>query len=114
MVRGAVFADACTMETETRKFKRSSGDRVIAGVAGGLGRYFNIDPVVVRIAFVVLAFFGGAGLLAYFLAWLGVPSDDSEKESFDAAALARRLGLVIGLVALTGVALVGGFFGAAS
>src|SRR3954451_4776081 len=100
MVGDGLFADACTMETETRKFKRSSGDRVIAGVAGGLGRYFNIDPVVVRIAFIVLSFFGGAGLLAYFLAWLLVPSDDSGKEAFDAAALVRRLGIVLGVVAL--------------
>jgi signal transduction histidine kinase/phage shock protein PspC (stress-responsive transcriptional regulator) len=44
---------------------RSSSDRVLTGVAGGLGERLGIDPVVVRLAFVVLAFAGGVGLLAY-------------------------------------------------
>jgi phage shock protein PspC (stress-responsive transcriptional regulator) len=126
MVETGVFADASTMTTQTttpqpeppeapasRRLTRSSSDRVIAGVAGGLGRYFSIDPVVVRIAFIVGAFFGGAGLIAYGAAWLLVPSDGSSHGS-DAAGVARRLGIGIALLALTGVAVVGGFWGAAS
>src|SRR6476659_7744625 len=62
----------------SRQLTRSSSDRVIAGVAGGLGRYFNIDPVVVRIAFIVLTFVGGAGFVAYGAAWLLVPTDTGE------------------------------------
>jgi phage shock protein PspC (stress-responsive transcriptional regulator) len=98
----------------SRRLTRSSGDRVIAGVAGGLGRYFSIDPVVVRIAFIVGAFFGGAGLIAYGAAWLLVPSDNGASRGSDAAGVARRLGIGLGMLVLTGVAVIAGFAGAAS
>lgn len=127
MVERGVFADAWTMTTATtelppeppeapssRRLTRSSSDRVIAGVAGGLGRYFSIDPVVVRIAFIVGAFFGGAGVIAYGAAWLLVPSDDGSSRGSNAAGVARRLGIGLGLLVLIGVAIVGGFAGAAS
>ena len=48
-----------------KRLERSRADRVIGGVCGGLGDYFDVDPVIFRIAFVVLAFVGGAGLLLY-------------------------------------------------
>jgi phage shock protein PspC (stress-responsive transcriptional regulator) len=87
---------------------------VIAGVAGGLGRYFSIDPVVVRIAFIVGTFFGGAGVIAYLAAWLLVPSDDGSSRGSDAAGVARRLGIGLGMLVLTGAAVIAGFAGAAS
>jgi phage shock protein PspC (stress-responsive transcriptional regulator) len=59
------------------RLTRSTNDRMIAGVAGGLGRYAGIDPVIVRILLVVLILFGGAGLLLYLAAVLLVPSDDT-------------------------------------
>src|SRR5881227_96383 len=108
MVGRALFAHALTMTTAattpptepepplSKRLTRSSGDRVIAGVAGGLGRYFAIDPVVIRVAFIVLIFFGGAGLIAYGAAWLIVPSDKPGAREMDAAGIARRLGMVIG------------------
>src|SRR4051794_41937486 len=58
-----------------RRLTRSSSDRVLAGVAGGLGRYFDIDPIIFRIGFVVLTLAGGAGVLAYLAAWVLVPED---------------------------------------
>lgn len=58
-----------------RSLRRSRDDRVIAGVAGGLGRYLGVDPVVVRVAFVVLALFGGSGVLAYLVGWLVIPEE---------------------------------------
>jgi phage shock protein PspC (stress-responsive transcriptional regulator) len=58
-----------------RRLTRSSSDRVLGGVAGGLGRYFDIDPIIFRIGFVVLTIAGGAGILAYLAAWLFVPED---------------------------------------
>src|SRR5215203_4965622 len=58
-----------------RRVTRSSSDRVLGGVAGGLGRYFDIDPIIFRIGFVVLTLAGGAGILAYVAAWLLVPAD---------------------------------------
>lgn len=59
-----------------RRFLRSRDDRVIAGVAGGLGKYFDIDPVIIRIAAVVSIFFGGLGVIAYLLTAIVVPADD--------------------------------------
>jgi phage shock protein PspC (stress-responsive transcriptional regulator)/predicted membrane protein len=52
---------------------------MIAGVAGGIGEYFGIDPVLVRIGFVALALLGGAGLIVYPVAWLLVPDADGRQ-----------------------------------
>ena len=50
---------------------------MIAGVAGGIGAYFGIDSVLVRIAFIVLTFLGGAGPFLYLIGWLALPQEDS-------------------------------------
>lgn len=62
----------------TRRLQRRRHDRVIAGVAGGLGDYFGIDPVIVRLAFVAATIAGGTGIIAYFAAWLLVPEAPAE------------------------------------
>jgi len=59
-----------------RLLRRSSRDRMVAGVAGGIGEYFDIDPVLVRIAFVAATLFAGTGLILYPIAWLVVPGPD--------------------------------------
>jgi len=51
---------------------RSRSERMLGGVCGGLGQYFNVDPVWLRLAFVVLAL-GGAGVLAYLILWIVIP-----------------------------------------
>src|SRR5207253_3966229 len=56
-----------------KRLYRRTDDKVIAGVASGLGDYFNVDPVIVRIAFVLLAIAGGLGILAYGVMWWIVP-----------------------------------------
>jgi phage shock protein C len=56
---------------------RSETNKVIAGVAGGLGEYFAIDPTIVRILFVLLFFFSGTGLLIYIVLWIVMPKEDS-------------------------------------
>jgi phage shock protein C len=58
--------------TQPRLF-RSGTDKVIAGVCGGLAQYFNIDPALVRLAFVVFALVGGASVLLYIVLWIAVP-----------------------------------------
>ena len=60
------------------RLRRSTTNRYVAGVAGGLGRHFNIDPTIIRVLLVVLTFFGGAGLLVYGACWLFVPEDNRE------------------------------------
>ena len=59
----------------TRKLYRSKTDRKIAGVCGGLAQYFNIDPTLIRVVFVVLAVLGGSGLLLYLALWIIVPNE---------------------------------------
>ena len=64
--------------TENRaSLRRNTGDRMIAGVAGGISEHFGIDPVIVRIGFIALTFLGGAGLALYLVGWLAVPRDTS-------------------------------------
>jgi phage shock protein PspC (stress-responsive transcriptional regulator) len=56
---------------------RSSTDRKIGGVAAGLARHLDIDPVLVRVGFAVSILFSGAGLIAYLVMLAVVPSDDA-------------------------------------
>jgi len=58
------------------RVRRSTTDRHLGGVAGGIAAYFGVDPVLVRIAFVVAAFAGGTGVIAYLIAWAAIPEDD--------------------------------------
>ena len=67
-----------------RRPRRSTGDRKIAGVAGGLGRAFGIDPILIRVVFVVLTVFGGFGGLLYVLGWLLLPADGDEVSAAEA------------------------------
>ncbi len=62
----------------SRRPRRSTTDRKIAGVAGGLGRAIGVDPVLVRVAFVVFTIFGGFGALLYVLGWLLLPADGDQ------------------------------------
>jgi phage shock protein PspC (stress-responsive transcriptional regulator) len=57
----------------TRRLTRRMDDRLIAGVASGLGAYFNVDPVVFRVGFVALTLAGGVGALIYLLCWIILP-----------------------------------------
>jgi phage shock protein PspC (stress-responsive transcriptional regulator) len=82
---------------EPKRLTRSRSDRVVGGVCGGLGRYFNVDPLFFRIGVVVLAFVGGAGLLAYLAALLLVPSD-GEDAPVAPGAQGRNRALVIAAV----------------
>ncbi|HEY1074636.1 MAG TPA: PspC domain-containing protein [Patescibacteria group bacterium] len=54
---------------------RSRDNRVIGGVAGGLGEYFDLDPIVIRLLFVLLAVGGGSGVLIYIIAWILMPEE---------------------------------------
>jgi phage shock protein PspC (stress-responsive transcriptional regulator) len=56
-----------------KRLYRSNDDRKIAGVCGGLGQYFDLDPVFFRLVFLALLCFGGMGLLAYLAMWIMVP-----------------------------------------
>jgi phage shock protein PspC (stress-responsive transcriptional regulator) len=59
--------------------RRSYDDRMLGGVAGGLARYFGVDTMIVRIAFVVATVFGGAGIPLYLAGLLLIPEDGSDQ-----------------------------------
>jgi len=61
------------MDREPKRLYRSAGNRVLAGVCGGLGEYFNLDPTVVRVLFAFFAFAGGVGIVAYVALWIIIP-----------------------------------------
>lgn len=68
------------MAAEPRRVYRSTENRMLGGVAGGLGEYLAIDPVLIRIAFVALAF-TGVGVLAYVIAWIAIPEEPQGHEA---------------------------------
>src|SRR5690348_3588736 len=84
-----------------RLLRRSSDDRVAAGVAGGLGEYFGVDPVLFRVLIATAAFFGGAGVLAYLVAWLAIPEQGTVNAPIDRfIAWLRRRHVPVWLVAV--------------
>jgi phage shock protein C len=64
-----------------RKLYRSQADRRIAGVCGGLAKYLDLDPVLVRILMIVFALVSGAGFLFYILAWIFIPEEPPQDGS---------------------------------
>jgi phage shock protein PspC (stress-responsive transcriptional regulator) len=94
-----------------RRLLRSSNDRVIVGVAGGLGRYFGVDPVIFRIGFGLSILFGGLGAIAYLLLAIFVPTDGEPDAAQRVGGRLQAKGLwrALGLIAI-GVVVVGGLF----
>lgn len=67
------WRNAVKKTTPYRKLWRSRTDRKIAGICGGLGHYFAIDPIWIRVLFVIFFLTGGAALIAYLILWLLIP-----------------------------------------
>ena len=92
--------DTTTLEeAPPRRLVRVHDGRWLGGVAAGLGRYFDVNPLIYRIAFAALAFAGGTGLLLYLAAWLVIPGEDREESiAVEALRLHRdRPWLVLGV-----------------
>ena len=90
--RGAVPPSGGTVPPPpVRRLYRLRNDRVVAGVASGLAAHLELDPVWVRLAFVVLAFIGGLGFLLYLVAWVVMPAADGLPIGAMAGPSARRL-----------------------
>ncbi len=59
----------------TKRLYRPRNDRMIAGVCAGIGNYLNIDPTLIRLGLLLLAIWGGGGILAYIIAWVVIPEE---------------------------------------
>jgi phage shock protein PspC (stress-responsive transcriptional regulator) len=89
--RQAAYQQATQLHQDLDKLRRSTSDRYIAGVAGGLGRHFNVDPTVIRVLLAVLTLFGGAGVLIYCACWAFVPEDVKDKANISIGSEARKI-----------------------
>lgn len=63
---------------EIKRLYRSRKERMIGGVCGGIAEYFNIDPTLVRLAWVVLGAAGGFVVVAYLIAWVIIPEEPGD------------------------------------
>lgn len=99
------------MSNNIKKLYRSKTNRIIFGVCGGLGEYFEIDPLIVRILFIVLSLAHGAGIIAYILLAIVVPeeggkvkkngdseSEEKAEEAKDGGAWIKNTKNIFGLI----------------
>jgi phage shock protein PspC (stress-responsive transcriptional regulator)/predicted membrane protein len=92
------MSEHITHTATVKRLERSSSDRMLAGVSGGLGRYFDLNPGIFRLGFIVLVLLGGAGILVYLAAALVIPNEG--EESIAARILAERRDRPVPLIAL--------------
>ena len=79
---------------------------MLAGVSGGLGEYFGVDPVLFRVLFATSAFFGGVGIIAYLVAWAVIPERGAQSAPLDGVARWMRQRRVPFGVAIAAAAIV--------
>ena len=99
----AVMSEHTVTQPYVKRLERSQTDKIIAGVSGGLGRYFDLSPAVFRLGFVALTLLGGAGVLVYIAAVFVMPKEGEER-SIAEDILAKRRDHPARLVALALVA----------
>lgn len=93
---------------KSKNLCRSNTDKVIGGVCGGLSNYLDIDSVLIRIAFVLLALFGGSGVLIYIILWVVMPAEkvfivsvdleEAEVEQVDIQPRRSNTSLIAGVI----------------
>lgn len=64
-----------------KRLYRSRTNKVIAGVCGGIGEYFDVDPVLIRLIWIMFVFIGLSGVLAYIIAWIVIPKDPMQSKT---------------------------------
>ena len=101
---------------ETKRVYRSSTNKVFAGVCGGIGEYFDVDPVIVRLIWVIVTFFslGAGGVLGYIIAFAIIPEKSAsgqEKEKENNGCLYVLLILVLAALAIPIIGGILGFIG---
>lgn len=67
------------MAEKVKKLQRSGKQKIIAGVCGGIAEYLNVDPVVIRLLWVIGSLIWGVGILGYLIAWFIMPKNPSHK-----------------------------------
>jgi len=67
------------MKKRTKRLYRSAKERILGGVCGGLGDYFDVDPTLIRLLWILFVLAYGAGILAYLIAWFIVPRNPKHR-----------------------------------
>jgi phage shock protein C len=68
------------MSAEVKRVYRSKNERMLAGVCGGLGEYFNLDPTIMRALFIAFGLIVGGGILLYIILWILIPEEPEATE----------------------------------
>ncbi len=90
--------------------RRPRRGRKLAGVAAGIGNRYGIDPIVIRVAFVIATFYGGVGILFYLLGWLLLPEQNDEAGPFESMVSHRRSSTSTAFTVLLCLALIPAFW----
>ena len=91
---------------KTKRLYRSRTDKIIGGVCGGVANYFNIDPVFIRLIFVLLFLLKGSGVLIYIIAWIIMPLEEEKNEKIDknnktnTSKKSKNIGLILFFIIL--------------
>ena len=64
---------------QPKRLYRSGKERVLGGICGGIAEYFNVDPTIIRLLWILFVFGFGAGILAYIIAWIIIPRNPNHK-----------------------------------
>lgn len=68
------------MSEDVKRLYRSRSDRWLFGVCGGIADYFSVDPILVRVLFVIFTLIFGSGILLYLILWLIIPQEPEDNE----------------------------------
>jgi phage shock protein PspC (stress-responsive transcriptional regulator) len=79
------------MDSNEKQLRRSAEDRMVGGVAGGIGEFFGIDPTVVRVGWIPLMVAGGSGVLLYVIMWAVIPDVNGYRSPVPILLLAATL-----------------------
>ena len=92
---------------EPKRLYKSQTNKIIAGVCGGLAEYFDVDSVIMRVLFVLLAFFGGSGFILYIACWIIMPKSASvgQAQNGSGESKATNARKVFGIVLVIGGAI---------
>ena len=74
------------MSEKVKKLYRSTKNRMLGGVCGGIAEYFELDPTIIRVLFVLFSVFAGGGILAYIILWLIIPQEPETSEPDEGVA----------------------------
>ena len=67
------------MAKKVKRLYRSGKEKKLAGVCGGIAKYLDVDPTVIRLLWIIFSFVGGSGVLAYLIAWLIMPRNPKHR-----------------------------------